>query len=59
MNVTNILPVLAICTESATRELADKLHIGVRGLQQIIAVKIADLTAGQEMFGLGVKSERV
>jgi hypothetical protein len=59
MNVTNILPVLAICTESAARELADKLHIGVRSPRQIITLKIADLTAGQEMFGLGVKSERV
>jgi hypothetical protein len=38
----------------STRELSRKLHVTMRRAQQIYAAKVADLAAGNDLFGLGV-----
>jgi hypothetical protein len=37
---------------TSTRELAEKLHVTMRRAQQIFAAQVADLSSGNDLFGL-------
>jgi hypothetical protein len=39
---------------TSTRELSDKLHVSMRRAQQIFADQVAELAAGNDLFGLEV-----
>jgi hypothetical protein len=47
-------PELPVGVITSTRDLANKLHITMRRAQQIYAAKVADLAAGNDLFGLAV-----